>query len=269
MSDDPPPYRKIDTLRLAGDERIPATATVIEEVPICLRYNAIPHVVLMATPADLQDLAIGFSITDGICHPGEIERCTHTSEEGAFALDVQLAPPAFARFLQRRQRRPTRSYTSCGICGIEDIQSLPQIQPIAAGKISPAALRRALKSLPDHQPLNRLTGAVHAAAFVAPDGEIVCVREDVGRHNALDKLIGARARLPAEQHAGFCLVTSRCSFEMVQKTTAAGMTLLVCISAPTTLAISEAERAGLALVALARADNQTVYVGRQHLADEG
>ena len=257
--------REAVALRLVGATSENVTRRVAEEVPVGLHYNEIPHAVVMATPGDLVDLAVGFSLTDGVCPPGEILDVTQSPQEDGIAVNINLSPTALARFLRNRQQRATRSYTSCGICGIESIDRLPTPQSTSPAMIDATAIRAALGALPEHQALNQLTGAAHAAAWVSTSGSIILVREDVGRHNALDKLIGARTRLAPAEQDGFCLVTSRCSYEMVQKATVAGMGLLVCISAPTGLAIDAARRSGLALVALARTDSQTVYVGQHRV----
>ena len=218
----------------------------------------------MATPDNLEDLAIGFSITDGLCSPDEIQNvCVEQSgTEDTIEVDVQLNSPATKRFLRRRRVRSNLSFTSCGVCGIESLSDLPCVNlHCCPSLVSEAAIGIALLGLSAHQPLNSRTGAAHAAAWIASDGTIVLVREDIGRHNALDKLIGARARNSDLPGDGFCLVTSRCSFEMAQKAIAAGISTIVCISAPTSLAINYAERAGLTLIALARADSQIVYAG--------
>lgn len=252
-------HHSLPALRLGDGDASEIKCCVADEVPIGLQYNGFPHAVLMATPADLDDLAVGFSLTDGICLPGEIERIVSAPNGAGIDLQLTLNPVALARFLRTRQSRMARSYTSCGICGIESIDALPQPRPTGHGAIDQPAIRRALASLPDFQVLSRLTGATHAAAWVADDGGIIMVREDVGRHNALDKLIGVRAR--CGEQGGFCLMTSRCSYEIVQKASVAGFGLLVCISAPTALAIETARQAGVTLVALARMDSQTVYAG--------
>jgi FdhD protein len=258
-------YRNTDAVRLVGNTAEGVIRRIAEEVPVGLHYNEIPHAVVMATPGNLDDLAIGFSLTDGICLPDDIVGISQHPQDPGITLNVRLSSPALGRFLQTRQQRAARSYTSCGICGIESIDRLPPTRRTGPAMINPTAIRLALAALPEHQVLNRLTGAAHAAAWVSPIGQIVVVREDVGRHNALDKLIGARSRLNEAEQVGFCLVTSRCSYEMVQKATACGAGLLVCISAPTALAVDAAKRSGLSLVALARADSQMVYVGQDHV----
>ena len=244
----------VPALRLAGDATDPITRALIEEAPIELRVQQIPYVTLMATPTDLSDLAAGFAFTDGLAAPSEIQSIT----EAGTMVDLALAPAALQRFLQRRQSRVTRSYSSCGVCGVESASDLPQIARVAPLPIARAAIRQALASLSAHQPLNQETGAAHAAAYASPTGEILLVREDVGRHNALDKLIGARLRAN-DTRPGFCLITSRCSSEMVQKATAAGFPLRVAISAPTTLAVEQAKAANLTLIALARPDSQLLF----------
>jgi FdhD protein len=244
-------------LRLTGDESIPLVRTVIDEAPIQLRVHGLPYVALMATAADLDDLACGFALTDGLAGPNELLAIDVAAADPA-SIDLRLVPAAFERFLRRRQNRVTRSYSSCGVCGVESATDLPPSVRVVPRPIARAAIRRALGELPAHQPLNRATGAAHAAAFASPDGEILLAREDVGRHNALDKLIGARCRA-ADDRPGFCIITSRCSYEMVQKATAAEFPLLVAVSAPTRLAIDHAKAAGLALVALARTDSQLLF----------
>ena len=238
---------------------------VAAEVPVALSFNGIDHVVLMATPADLADLAAGFALTDGIAERIASPVISHTAD--GIQVDVALPPARLQAFLARRQQRGTRSYTGCGICGVAGLGALPRAVPLAAAAqaYDDAAARRALAALPALQPLNRRTGATHAAAWADPDGTVLLVREDVGRHNALDKLIGAR--LQADPGPGFCVITSRCSYEMVQKAAAAGIGLLVAVSAPTALAIDQANLLGVTLVALARSDTRTMYAGAALVLD--
>jgi FdhD protein len=264
--------------RLRGQEIDAAhDETVAEEVAVGFVYNGFPHAVMMATPNDLDDFAIGFSLTEGLI--GEvsgIRAVAACAETSGIRLAIELAPAALAAFLQRRRVRQLRGHTSCGICGVEEIAQIAQVAQIGQGaqdgNASPAAcsalapprldagaLRRALAALRDYQPLSRLTRCAHAAAWSDPDGRLVLVREDVGRHNALDKLIGGCLRAPLDTSAGFCLVTSRCSYEMVQKAVAARMPVLVAISAPTALAIRTARQAGLTLAALDRSGEAVVY----------
>jgi FdhD protein len=261
-------HRSLDAVRLGRSSHQPIACRIAEETPIGVLYNGIAHAVVMATPADLDDFAIGTSLTDGICGVVDIERIETRKVARGIELDVRLSPVAFAGFLQLRRARTQRSYTSCGLCGVESLEDVPRIhKAVPQAAIDPAAIRRALAALPQHQRLHQLTGAAHAAAWAGADGKVRLVREDVGRHTALDKLIGARAQIGNTNSDGFCVLTSRCSYEMVQKSAAAGIGLLVCISAPTTFAIEEAERLGIGLIAMARADSQIVYAGA-HTVEE-
>jgi FdhD protein len=239
-----------------------ATATVIEEIPVGVIYGGIPHAVMMASPADLDDFAVGFSLTEGIITAVSDVRQIKTRETcDGVELDLELVPERFHGFLSRRRTRNLRGHTSCGLCGVEEVADTRAETPHApAGRaFTQAAMSRALAALPEQQALHRLTHAAHAAAWVSIEGDILLVREDVGRHNALDKLIGAALRQRTGLADGFCLITSRCSYEMVQKALMASMPAIVAISAPTGLAVRTAEAAGLTLVALARSDGQNVY----------
>lgn len=235
-----------------------ATRHVAAEVPIALEFNGIGYAVMMGSPADIADFATGFALTEGIAAPGEIDAIDIHPVEGGLIVRVTLPSERLEPVLERARRRVAES--SCGLCGIENIETvLRPLQPVSARiATSRAAIHRALEALPAHQPLSAATGAVHAAAFCTPEGEILFAREDVGRHNALDKLIGAVLRGGGDLAAGFCLLTSRCSYELVEKTARAGCPLLVTISAPTGLAVERARAAGLGLVALARRDSMLV-----------
>jgi FdhD protein len=239
-----------------------ATAIVVEEVPVGVMYGGIPHAVMMATPANLDDFAVGFSLTEGIITTAsDVRHIAARETSDGVELDIELVPERFHGFLSRRRTRNLRGHTSCGLCGVEDIADTRTETPRApAGRpFTQAAMCRALAALPTYQELHRLTHAAHAAAWASIGGDILLVREDVGRHNALDKLIGAALRQQVDLAAGFCLITSRCSYEMVQKALMASMPAIVAISAPTGLAVRTAEAAGLTLVALARSDGQNVY----------
>jgi FdhD protein len=260
-------WREIPAQRLG--ER-PGTAFVAEEAPIGVLFSGIPHAVMMASPADLDDFAVGFSLTEGIIKSdADIRGIARRQTCDGVELDLQLVPERFQAFLSRRRTRNLRGHTSCGLCGVEDIADTRADTPMApAGQsFTQAAVRRALAALSSHQELNLRTRAAHAAAWCSTEGEIRLVREDVGRHNALDKLIGAALRQHTDLADGFCLITSRCSYEMVQKALMASMPAIVAISAPTGLAVRAAEAAGLTLVALARADAQNVYAAPYRVSD--
>jgi FdhD protein len=234
---------------------VPRERAVAAEVPVNLVYGGVPHAVMMATPDDLEDFALGFSVTEGIVAAAvDIRGIAIEPHPAGIVLNVSLVPNALRRHLARGRAMAGR--TGCGICGIESLDDLVLAKPaMAPGRpIDASALRRALAELPTHQPLNAQTRAVHAAALCRADGGIVLAREDVGRHNALDKLAGACLRGGIAVQDGFVLLTSRCSFEMVEKAAAFGVRAVAAISAPTSLAIERALALGIDLVAVARPD---------------
>lgn len=244
----------------------PASACEIalaEETPLTLRYNTMQYAVMMVTPEDIEDFCIGFSITEGIVeHAEALKDFTLTVQKRALVADLRIPAEPFHRLMQA-SRRMVVGRTGCGVCGTEDAEQI--IRPLPALPPGPAcsltAIRRALANLAEKQSLNKQVRMVHGAAWCAEDGEILLVREDVGRHNALDKLIGAQLRLGKNFSEGFCLLTSRCSYEMVQKAIIAGMRTLVAISAPTGLALEIAQKMGLTIVAIARPDAQILFTG--------
>ncbi|MGL6159108.1 formate dehydrogenase accessory sulfurtransferase FdhD [Microbulbifer sp.] len=242
---------------------------VAEECAVALVYNGVSHAVMMATPCDLEDLALGFSLSEGILQgPGELRDLVLNERAEGIEIAMTISSRRFAELKQRRRNLTGR--TGCGLCGAESLEQA--IRPVpGAGKRRPgarhefknAAIQRALETLTARQALQGLTGAVHAAAWCERDGHIQLVREDVGRHNALDKLIGvlqrpggAAAMNPAE---GFVLVSSRASYEMVQKASQVGVNLLVALSAPTSLAIQLAREAGMTLIGFARTNRHVIY----------
>ena len=246
--------------RIFPDGQAQARTTLIaEEAPVALVYNGISHAVMMATPADLADFALGFSLSEGIIQSADelLDLAVEPVDEG-IEVRMAIALDRFAALKERRRSLAGR--TGCGLCGVDSLkEAVRHPAPIAHDtRFEVKAINRALAELPKHQAMNRATGAVHAAAWVDMHGAITLVREDVGRHNALDKLIGALARGGVDRGRGFALITSRCSVEMVQKAVAAGMPMLVAISAPTALAKRLAEETRLTLVALARADSLLV-----------
>ena len=240
---------------------------IVEETPVVLVYNGIPHVVMMATPSDLEDFLLGFSITEELIRtPADLSdiKVVRYSQ----GIEVQATvPPECEAVVASRSRRLT-GRTGCGICGTDSIDAvLKSLHAVPQGTaFSPAAIEAALQAITAHQKLNAAAGTVHAAAWARQDGTVDLVREDVGRHNALDKLIGAMLKQGVSPLDGFVVVTSRASFEMVQKTTVLGATLLVAISGPTGLAVRLAEQAGLTLVGFARGDRLTVYTHPERLS---
>jgi FdhD protein len=241
---------------------------IAEEVPVAMVYNGVSFAVMMATPQDLHDFALGFSLSEGlISHADQLQAIqSHALLEGIeLAMTVEEKAPA-AQLSQRNERLlPGRG--GCGVCGarnLEDAVRQPQRTENTL-RLRREALERAFADLQSHQPMNIATGAVHAAAWADLGGNIVIVREDVGRHNALDKLIGAMHRAGIAANTGFVLLTSRASYEMVIKAASAGVGVLAAISAPTALAIELARSAGLTLIGFVRPGGHNVYTHPERL----
>ena len=239
---------------------------VAQEVPVALEYNGISHAVMLATPNDLEDFATGFSRTEGIVDDvGQIYDIEVQHSAQGTTLSIRIAASCLDRL--KAQRRTLSGRTGCGLCGTESLAHvLRSAVPLPAGAcFEAAAISRALADLRRQQALLGVTGATHAAAWCTAQGEIALLREDVGRHNALDKLIGAllRARMPAD--AGFMLISSRASYEMVQKAATAGVTVLAAVSGVTALAIDVAQGAGVALLGFARGEDLCIYSHRQRI----
>jgi FdhD protein len=242
------------------------TDQVAEEMPVALVYHDVPHVVMLATPADLEDYAVGFTLSEGLVARADEIRGVEVAA-GAASIDVKItvAWERFTQLLQRRRNLAGR--TGCGLCGAERAEdAIREPAQVPEGvSITAAELHAAIAELGTRQPINARTGSVHAAAWVVPGRGIVLVREDVGRHNALDKTIGALVRGGGDCAGGYMLITSRASYEMVQKCATVGISLLVALSAPTAFAVRLAQRCGLTLVAFARADQHVVYAHPQRL----
>ncbi len=248
--------RRNDVVR-AGSRSVP------EEVPIAFSYGGSTHAVMMGTPADLEDFAIGFSLTEGIITSmAEIEEVT-VLDEGQ-GLDVQVRLAEDKEDALRARRRHMAGPVGCGLCGIESIEQAMRVVPDVADvlmALTPKDITSAMAALNGAQPLHAETHAVHGAGFFIPGEGLIAVREDVGRHNALDKLAGAVIRAGRQGAQGIVVVTSRISVEMVQKTAILGSSTLVAISAPTALAIRTAEEAGMTLVALTRGEDFEIFAG--------
>ena len=242
---------------------------VADEVPVALEFNGISHAVMLATPLNLGEFALGFALSEGIISDqGELYGVDESVSELGITLKLHIANAAFERLKSRRRSLAGR--TGCGLCGTEslhhvarDLPALPATPDQPA--ISRLAVAQAMSSLCSLQVLHRATGAVHAAAWCSPQGNVQCLREDVGRHNALDKLIGALASSKVDPSTGFIAVTSRASFEMVQKTVSAGVPLLAAVSAPTLLAIKTAQRLRMTLVGFARQQDMVVFSHHERL----
>ena len=236
------------------------------EVPVALHYNDVPFAVLMATPCDLADLALGFSLSEAIINEARELRIDAIDEQlEGFAIRMKI-PASRADALAGRQRN-LPGYGGCGVCGSASIESVLRPPPVVASdlRIDERALHRALAELRGRQPVNAATGATHAAGFADANGELRSVREDVGRHNALDKLIGAMAAAGIDAGRGFAVVTSRASYELAMKAAHAGIPLLAAISAPTSLAIALAASTNLCLLAFARESRCVAYAHPERL----
>ena len=237
-------------------DRARETLNLAEEVPLALTYNGIEYAVMMVTPCNITEFVLGFSITEGLVKAAsDIRQTTITPLEGGLKADIRISAEAL-RTVLARTRRPIAGRTGCGICG-SDMASVLQRVANTVQPYTPElpAIHVALTTLREHQILNAGIGMLHASAWCGPDGRITAIREDVGRHNALDKLIGHGLKNDLDFADGFCLLTSRCSYEMTSKAIAAGMRALVSLSAPTALALRTAQHAGLTLIAPAKPDN--------------
>jgi len=255
-------------LQLDGNARASHDAEVAEEVPVALVYGRRPHVVMMATPADLEDFGIGFTLSEEIVPrlADILALAVHPYSQG---IEVQIEiPDAAAAALEQRGRQLV-GQTGCGLCGVQTIADAlrPTRTASARWPLDPNALWRAEAALDGWQSLNHQTASVHAAAWATPEGELRVVREDVGRHNALDKVIGALARAGTDPSTGFLVMTSRASYELVQKASVAGIPVLATVSRPTGLAIRLAEAAGITLVSLLRGASANVYAHPERLAE--
>ena len=256
------PVRRVKgaSISLAGD-------WVAEEVPVALEVNGISHAVMLATPLDLADFALGFSLTEGLLDgPHQLFGIEEVPGPMGITLKLDIASAAFARLKMRRRTLAGR--TGCGLCGTESLGQVRRALPVFDGpaRFTSLAVAHAMAELAERQVLQQLTGAVHAAAWCTADGSVRLVREDVGRHNALDQLVGALTAGGLDASPGFIAVTSRASFEMVQKAAMARVGMLAAVSAPTALAVDTAEEAGLTLVGFARPQGAVVYSHAQRFS---
>lgn len=246
--------------RWAGGRATDGIDQIAEEVPVALVYNGISHAVMLASPADLEDFALGFSLTEGILlDPSELYDLEIEQSGEGIQVDLRISAERFMGLKQRRRNLTGR--TGCGLCGVETLQqAVRHPAPVASDlRVTPETVHRAMAALPGAQGLQRITGAVHAAAWADTEGQLHLVREDIGRHNALDKLLGAVARAGVDPAAGFIVITSRASYEIVQKAATRGVALVAAISAPTGLAVRIAEEAGVTLLGFTRGEGHIAY----------
>ena len=261
----PAPVRLLPVHRLGASK----DDHIAVETPVALVFNGISHAVMMATPADLEAFALGFAVSEGLltspaeCFGIELK----VSAEGVEA-HLHVAASAEARLKQSRRNLVGR--TGCGLCGIDSLRAL-DLSPLSVAtptRATAAAVLKAFAQLPARQPLNALTGAHHAAGWVGLDGDLLNVMEDVGRHNALDKLLGQRLLNKQRFDDGFVIMSSRASYELVLKCARLGVPTLATISAPTTLAVEIAKQAGMGLFGFCRGTSAVDYTGRPGIADE-
>lgn len=249
-----------------GGEIFQGSDWVAVERPVAFEYNGVSHAVMLATPDDLEDFAYGFSVTEGIVDDrSQIRDVEVSMSQAGYSLHIEIASSCFARLKDRRRSMAGR--TGCGLCGTDSLGQAVRM-PVAINsnaRFSAAAVERALSGIRARQALSGFTGATHAAAWCNAAGDIVTLREDVGRHNALDKLIGALQRASAPAESGFFAVTSRASYEMVHKTAVAGVALLAAVSGVTGLAIEVAQHANVALLGFVRGQDVSVYCHAQRL----
>ena len=262
------PLNTFEVLRWREKQREIVQDQLAEETPVALIYNGVSHAVMLATPQDLEDFALGFSLSEGILQDkSELYGVEMRQQANGIELHCEIASERFAQLKMRR--RTLSGKTGCGLCGAESLaQAMRYPEPLETPTIfNGRAIQLGLQAMPMQQILQQKTGATHACAWVSADGSVVALREDVGRHNALDKLIGSVARL-GDAQAGFIITSSRASYEMVQKSASAGVNMLVAISAPTGLAVRIAEQCGLTLVGFARNLNYVVYSHPEYLDSE-
>lgn len=258
--------RTIGVERLRPGDSHPGSRAVPVEMPVAISFLGLGYAVMMATPTDLEDFAAGFALSERLIDDvGQLGDISITPADAGLLLNIELADECHDRMLARVRHRVGDS--SCGLCGIENLgQALRPLPRVARpDRIEPAMLFASLAALRAQQPLDRATGAAHAAALFDSAGALIAAREDVGRHNAFDKLIGHCLRTRLCFANRFALLTSRCSYELVEKAALAGIGLLVTVSAPTSLAVDRAIEAGLTLVALARSDEMLIVADPQGL----
>ena len=258
--------RRAKVVGLRAHQLFEGADSVAVEVPVALEYNGVSHAVMLASPNDLEDFAYGFSITEGIVDSAaQIRDVELVPSAAGITLQIEIASECFVRLKDRRRNMTGR--TGCGLCGTDSLTQAVRRPPILASgsRFESSAVLRALAGLRGQQALLKATGATHAAAWCTAAGDITVLREDVGRHNALDKVIGALMRGGQPAASGFMVVTSRASYEMVHKTTVAGVTLLAAVSGVTALAVDVAEEAGLALLGFVRGDDLSVYAHAERI----
>ena len=252
--------KQVSVLRVRDGEQTIATDLIAVEVPVALEYNGISHVVMLASPADLENFALGFSLSEGIIQQAsELYACEVEATAAGWLVHLEIAAERF--MLLKERRRNLAGRTGCGLCGTESLEQVTRCTTVVSHRhqFTEAAILNGMHTMQNLQPMQKQSGATHAAAWMTAQGQIECVREDVGRHNALDKLIGVMAEQKQDFSAGVLLITSRASYEMVQKAAIMNVGVIAAISAPTSFAVELAEQTGVTLMGFMRDHSYVIY----------
>jgi FdhD protein len=252
--------KQVSVLRVRDGEQTIAMDVIAVEVPVALEYNGISHVVMLASPANLENFALGFSLSEGIIQQAsELYACEVEATAAGWLVHLEIAAERF--MLLKERRRNLAGRTGCGLCGTESLEQVTRCKSVVSHRhhFTEAAILNGMHAMQNLQPMQKQSGATHAAAWMTAQGQIECVREDVGRHNALDKLIGVMADQKQDFTAGVLLITSRASYEMVQKAAIMNVGVIAAISAPTSFAVELAEQTGVTLMGFMRDQSYVVY----------
>ena len=252
--------KQVSVLRVRDGEQTIATDLIAVEVPVALEYNGISHVVMLASPANLENFALGFSLSEGIIQlASELYACEVEATAAGWLVHLEIAAERF--MLLKERRRNLAGRTGCGLCGTESLEQVTRCKTVVSHRhhFTEAAILNGMHAMQNLQPMQKQSGATHAAAWMTAQGQIECVREDVGRHNALDKLIGVMAEQKQDFTAGVLLITSRASYEMVQKAAIMNVGVIAAISAPTSFAVELAEQTEVTLMGFMRDQSYVVY----------
>ena len=252
--------KQVSVLRVRDGEQTIAMDVIAVEVPVALEYNGISHVVMLASPANLENFALGFSLSEGIIQQAsELYACEVEATAAGWLVHLEIAAERF--MLLKERRRNLAGRTGCGLCGTESLEQVTRCKTVVSHRhhFTEAAILNGMHAMQNMQPMQKQSGATHAAAWMTAQGQIECVREDVGRHNALDKLIGVMAEQKQDFTAGVLLITSRASYEMVQKAAIMNVGVIAAISAPTSFAVELAEQTEVTLMGFMRDQSYVVY----------